>query len=237
MSLKLCFARRSRPTAGCPAVLEFSYNGTPHTVTGQSPFFLTYGMEPRSFDLTSSASATALDDLPAFLHAATTALSAGQERQKLYYDRGRRAINFAKDDFVLLDRSGIHQSDLPVSLKFQSRFLGPYRVLSTDIPRDNYTLELPHSFHRLHNVFHVSLLKPYIDPTSVPVPRSVTRPQADAHDEFEVDRILGQRIRYNKPQYLVHWKGYDTSEATWEPASALTNCSTALAAFRKTKTQ
>ena len=34
-------------------------------------------------------------------------------------------------------------------------------------------------------------------------------------------------------EYLVKWKGYSVFEATWEPASNLTNCSEVLSAYRQ----
>ena len=42
-------------------------------------------------------------------------------------------------------------------------------------------------------------------------------------DEFEVEALLDDRIRRNKLQYLVKWKGYPLHEATWEPATHLEN--------------
>ncbi len=40
-------------------------------------------------------------------------------------------------------------------------------------------------------------------------------------EEFEVEKIIGKRKYKNKIKYLVKWKGYPESEATWEPASNL----------------
>ena len=36
-----------------------------------------------------------------------------------------------------------------------------------------------------------------------------------AEEAHEVEKILQKRTYYRKPQYLVKWKGYPLSEATW----------------------
>jgi len=41
---------------------------------------------------------------------------------------------------------------------------------------------------------------------------------------YEVDRIAGRRQSKGKIEYLVCWKGYDSSEATWEPTENLRFC-------------
>ena len=47
----------------------------------------------------------------------------------------------------------------------------------------------------------------------------------DAREEFEVERIIDERIHpiTKKKQYLVKWVGYHDKHNTWEPISNLTN--------------
>jgi hypothetical protein len=40
-------------------------------------------------------------------------------------------------------------------------------------------------------------------------------------EEYEVEQILDSRVRRRQLQYLVMWKDYPISEATWEPFSHL----------------
>ena len=40
-----------------------------------------------------------------------------------------------------------------------------------------------------------------------------------AQDEWIVDRVLDHRIRRGRREFLTLWKGYDRSEATWEPVN------------------
>lgn len=51
--------------------------------------------------------------------------------------------------------------------------------------------------------------------------------------EYEVEAILGHRLgRRNKLELLVHWKGYDVSEDTWEPEANLANAGRILKAYK-----
>ena len=38
---------------------------------------------------------------------------------------------------------------------------------------------------------------------------------------FEVEKICGKKVKGKGIFYLVKWKGYPDSEATWEPAKNL----------------
>ena len=44
----------------------------------------------------------------------------------------------------------------------------------------------------------------------------------DANALFEVEDIVGKRIRYKQLQYQVKWKRYDV--LTWEPVSNIVHC-------------
>jgi hypothetical protein len=47
-------------------------------------------------------------------------------------------------------------------------------------------------------------------------------------DVFEVEKILQQKGQ----QFLVKWKGYPSSDNTWEPLKNLTNCRLLLREFQ-----
>jgi hypothetical protein len=38
----------------------------------------------------------------------------------------------------------------------------------------------------------------------------------DGEEEYEVEAILDSRMRYNRLEYLVKWKGYNESHNQWE---------------------
>ena len=58
----------------------------------------------------------------------------------------------------------------------------------------------------------------------------------DEDMEYEVEAILNSKTTGKRgKQYLVKWKGYETDEATWEPAAALKNAREAVREFETTK--
>ena len=52
---------------------------------------------------------------------------------------------------------------------------------------------------------------------------------AHAHEEYEVEQILGERVAHNKVEYLIQWKGY--TQCTWEPEDHL-HCPILLKKYR-----
>ena len=93
-----------------------------------------------------------------------------------------------------------------------------YTVLEV-ISSHNYRLDTPPG---IHNVFHASLLKRAAADPFLNQYQDDLRPpviMVDGEEEWEVERILRERVRGRQRQVLVKWKGYLTP--TWEPAAAL----------------
>jgi hypothetical protein len=54
---------------------------------------------------------------------------------------------------------------------------------------------------------------------------------ADESEEFEVERIVSDRTRHGKREFLVKWKFFDSFENSWEPEENLGNAKHILASY------
>ena len=81
----------------------------------------------------------------------------------------------------------------------------------------------------LHPVFHISLLEPALQNTQI-----IEDIKIKDDNEYEVKKILKQKRVNGQLFYLVKWKGYDTSENTWEPIANLKSCHQIMQDYQQT---
>ncbi|KAG8503263.1 hypothetical protein CXB51_001214 [Gossypium anomalum] len=108
--------------------------------------------------------------------------------------------------------------------KLSPRFIEPYRVLKR-VGLVAYQLELPPELDRIHDVFHVSMLRRYrFDPAHVVLVVEI-EVQPDLKFEEKLVQILDQAVkvlrRKSVPLVKVLWRNHGREEATWEPEEAM----------------
>ncbi|XP_039146794.1 uncharacterized protein LOC120284036 [Dioscorea cayenensis subsp. rotundata] len=125
-----------------------------------------------------------------------------QSKQKSYADNSRRSLEF----------------------QLSPRFIGPFEILER-IGEVAYRLALSHSLSRVHDVFHVSILKKFI-----PNPNHMIQ-----FFDFELNNDLTYKGRPIKivdlkeqilrrrviPYAKVQWSNHTEHEATWELESEM----------------
>ena len=120
------------------------------------------------------------------------------------------------------------------SRKLTPKCHGPFEIAQVLSPLV-YQLCLPSTW-KIHDVFHATLLSPYCQ-TEAHGP-SFSRPPPDLIDskeEYEVDHIVSHKGPPGRRLYLTAWKGYPSSENTWEPELNLHHAPMILQEYKRTR--
>merc|ERR1711970_751395 len=62
----------------------------------------------------------------------------------------------------------------------------------------------------------------------------LTEIMSASEEEYEVDRIINDRIEKNEKQYLIRWKNFGADDDTWEPVSNL-DCPEIISLYEQNK--
>jgi hypothetical protein len=149
--------------------LEFDYNNSEHTSSGQTPFLVAYGQHPNTMDDVllrappESEYPSAVQELSDAIERARTLarddIEQMHSRMAGHANAHLRNVQFQIGDLFLLSKRNLR---FPVGTtrakKFASRWIGPFSVVDRIVYVRSYGLDLPSHMH-LHPSFHVNLLK------------------------------------------------------------------------------
>ncbi|XP_027177971.1 uncharacterized protein LOC113777125 [Coffea eugenioides] len=145
-------------------------------------------------------------------------IQTAQSRQKSYADNRRKDIEFAVGNPVFLKITPLKACLMSgKGKKFQPRFVGSYKIIQ-HVGNVAYKLELPPSLSRIHNVFHVSMLKKYhpdlshiLQPESIEIDKTLTYEEKPVKLlDSKVKELRNKRI----PLIKVLWRNHELEEAT-----------------------
>ncbi|KAL8115192.1 hypothetical protein AgCh_021865 [Apium graveolens] len=147
-------------------------------------------------------------------------LEASQDRQRKYADLHMKYMDFEIGALVLLKVSpwkGLVR--FGQKGKLSPRFIGPFEVLKK-AEKVAYEIALSPQWQNIHNVFHVSMLKPYIPNSNQVIEYEPIELQPDLSYVEQPNQILDrkERVLRNKsiPIVKVLWRNPRVEESTWE---------------------
>ncbi|XP_059670931.1 uncharacterized protein LOC132316477 [Cornus florida] len=143
-----------------------------------------------------------------------------QSRQKSYVDKRRRPLSFEVGDHVFLKtapRKGLIR--FWPSGKLSPRFIGPFEILDC-VGEVAYRLALLPHLDKIHNVFHVSMLRKYEpDPSHILRWADIEVDENATYEEGPVQILdTKEQVLRNKtiPLVKVLWKHHGVEKSTWE---------------------
>ena len=211
-------------------LVEFALNSSINSSMGFAPFELNYGdVRSMLFDVRPQ------DNVPAGVRAygiqamqnlfdAHDAIISARVFQTHYSNKKRR------NDPEIERGSRVYLSTQNIKLpkgrasKLLPKFIGPYTVLESHPKTSTYWLDLPEGLtnRNLHDMFHVSLLHPFVPSNELLFPdRSKPKPYdfgAPQEAEEFVDEITSHSWKRNKVLFKVHWT---LGDVTHEPYSTV----------------
>lgn len=154
-------------------------------------------------------------------------LTRAQDRMRSQANKHRSNRSFKVDDWVWLKLQPYKQTSIQhrCNQKLSHKFYGPFRVTAV-VGKVAYKLRLP-TEAKIHNVFHVSQLKPFHGqlPQVTHIPPWLHGTDSITNSERMPECILDRRIiKVNnaaQTQYLVKWSNMPAEDSTWLDANSL----------------
>jgi hypothetical protein len=217
---------------------EFHYNDKSHSATGQTPFFLNYGIHPWNGNLTAETTNplanSLIKELEEIRREAKAILEMNNDMMRSRGEQKKTKEDFETGNSMWLEATNIY-SNQP-SWKLDNKRYSPFEI-EEKVGNRAYCLKLPETW-AIHNVFHLTLLTrthaAEFDSQKKPMP-----PPPDIveeEEEYEIEEIRRHRRKGRGTQYLVHWKGYGNEDDTWLPRSSLENAEEILSKYLKWST-
>ncbi len=203
---------------------QFAYNNTQNETTEETPFQANYEYNLKVWQ-----------ELRAHKSQSQKAILNIAEIKKLHRDLMNRIQQqteqtteikpFVVEERVYLRTNNIHVKQR--SKKLNNKSIEPFEI-KRNIKGLSYELDLLNKMW-IHSVFHAFMLQC----CNQFIPLQIIKTSVELNEEYQVENILEKWMISEKAHYLIKWKGYNTSENTWELRENLLNCARTLQQFER----
>ena len=205
--------------------LKFVYNNSFHSSIGMAPYKALYRRKCRTplcwTELREKKiiGPDLIQEIEEKVKMIRERLKVATNRQKSYADMKRKDVHYEIGENAFLKVSPWKKvMRFRRKGKLNPRFIGPYEVIEKVGPVA-YRLALPPELEKIHNVFHVSMLRRYRSNPSHVVSLETIELRPNLMYEEEPVEIMTQEVKElrNKriPLVKVLWRNHKTEEATW----------------------
>ena len=207
-------------------LVEFVYNNSFQSSIGMVPYEALYGRKCRTPLCWTKLSEKKVID-PDLIQETEEKVKMIRERLKEVADRQKSYVDLKRNDiqYEISKKVFLKVSPWKKVMRFgrkgklSPRFIGSYEVIEKVGPVA-YRLALPPELEKIHNVFHVSMLRRYRSNPSHMVSLEIIELRPDLTYKEEPVEILAREVKElrNKriPLVKVLWRNHNTKEATWE---------------------
>ena len=202
--------------------VEFALNDRVHEVTKMTPFFMMYGYHPsKPVDIATSRDLEGKktsDEIQAAWKRARELIEEASRKAKARFDSHVKEIPFVEGDLVWLSSRNFKWRY--GTKKFCPKWLGPFKIIGA-IGEVSFKLKLPSEW-KVHNVFHASLLKPFVPGTRYKAPEPSSMDE-DGVPVWDLECVLKHKDSTSggTRSYLVAWSNFGPEYASWLSEGAL----------------
>ncbi len=199
-------------------VAEFAYNNNWHNVIKMNSFTILYRDEnvskwkdqiQKNFEKKMSTTRFRILKITILRNQLYKRLKEAKKNQIKYYDEKNTFRIFNVEDKILLNFKNIHtfKSFKKLDHKYYESF-----KMQNFVEKQAYKFDLSYTF-RIHNVFHVSLLKSFKKRFDEVITSFLIMINEEKHDEMKL--ILNNTLYRKRLQYLVKWLSWSNIENQW----------------------
>jgi transposase InsO family protein len=217
---------------------EFACNKAVNSTTKLSPFNALMGYQPE-FHIRAEVSAkekevpeaeARITKMRAIREKLENQWRIATESHQKQYNKKHKNMSFKRGDLISLSTKNLRLK-VPAK-KLAPRFIGPFRILNP-IGQQAYRIALPEKYDKIHNVFHVSLLEPWVN-RKQEQSDSMPFPPLEDEDDWEVEEVKEKKKIDGEDHFLLKWKGWPSEYNQWVQKSSI-NAPALIRKFEKTR--